>query len=84
MDEDWKARILNHLDKRHADELTQELEAAGMGNLQDDLLALVDLRGRAEVLGQATELVGEQEGLRYLDELGALLACTPSRTSCST
>ncbi len=72
--EDRKARILNNLDKGHVDDLAQELEAAGMGNLQDDLLALVDLRGRAEVLEQATELVDEQEGLRCLDDLGALLA----------
>ncbi len=74
MDEDRKARILNHLDKGHVNELTRELEVSGMGNLRDDLLALVDLRGGAEVLAQTTELVGEQKGLRYLDELGALLA----------
>ncbi len=74
VNEDRKARVLSHLDKGHVDELTGELEAAGMGKLQDDLVALVDLRVGAEVLEQATELVGEQEGLRYLDDLGALLA----------
>ncbi len=74
VNENRTARILSHLDKGHVDDLTGELEAAGMGKLQDDLVALVDLRGGAEVLEQATELVGEQEGLRYLDDLGALLA----------
>ncbi|MEE9592060.1 MAG: histidine--tRNA ligase, partial [Thermoplasmata archaeon] len=73
VEEEAKARILSHLDKRHEDELTQELDAAGIGDLQDQLVALVDLRGGREILGKARELVGDQEGLQYLDDLGALL-----------
>lgn len=73
VDEDRKARILRALDKGRTDELAQELEAGGIGDLRDDLVALVDLRGGPEVLAQAEKRVGEQAGLQYLRDLGALL-----------
>ncbi len=73
VDEGRKARILNALDKRRLDELSEELDAVGLGDLQENLLALVDLRGGPEVLAQAQEEVGDQEGLRYLRDLGDLL-----------
>ncbi|MFQ5985820.1 MAG: histidine--tRNA ligase [Thermoplasmata archaeon] len=73
VDEERKARILNDLDKGKVDELTQELKAAGLADLQDDLVALIHLRGGPEILEQAEEMVGEQEGLQYLRDLGALL-----------
>ncbi|MEE8233021.1 MAG: histidine--tRNA ligase [Thermoplasmata archaeon] len=73
VDEDRKARILHALDKRRLDELSEELDAAGLGDLRENLLALVDLRGGPEVLAQAEEEVGDQEGLRYLRDLGDLL-----------
>ncbi|MFQ6012523.1 MAG: histidine--tRNA ligase [Thermoplasmata archaeon] len=74
VDEERKARILNHLDKRRLDDLTEELEDAGIGGMRDKLVALVDLRGGPEVLAEAEKMVGEQEGLRYLTDLGRLLA----------
>ncbi|MFQ5919498.1 MAG: histidine--tRNA ligase, partial [Thermoplasmata archaeon] len=73
VDEERKARILNALDKRRSEELSDKLDAAGLGDLRENLLALVDLRGGPEVLAQARETVGDQEGLRYLRELGDLL-----------
>ncbi len=73
VDEERKARILNYLDKRNLDALSQELEAAGIGDLRDDLVALVDLRGGPEILERSREIVGDQEGLRYLADLGSLL-----------
>ena len=73
VDEDRKARILHALDKRHVDDLSEELEGAGIGDLRDDLVALVELRGGAEVLDQAQERIGDREGLRYLRDLGHLL-----------
>ncbi len=73
VDEERKARILNALDKRRVNELSEALEGAGIGDLRDDLLALVEFRGGAEVLDQAQERVGDQEGLRYLRDLGNLL-----------
>ncbi len=73
VEENQKARILHHVDKRNLDELTGELEAAGIGAMRDDLIALVNLRGGPEVLEEAKEMVGEQAGLRYLGDLGALL-----------
>ncbi len=74
VDEERKARILNDLDKRRLDDLTGELEDAGIGGMRDKLVALVDLRGGPEVLEEAGEMVGDQEGLRYLTDLGRLLA----------
>ncbi len=73
VDEERKARILNALDKRRVNELSEALEGAGIGDLRDDLLALVEFRGGAEVLDQAQERVGDQEGLHYLRDLGNLL-----------
>lgn len=73
VDEARKARILSALDKRRLDALSNELDAAGLADLRNDLLALVDLRGGPEVLEQAQERVGDQEGLQYLRELGSLL-----------
>ncbi|MDX1534294.1 MAG: histidine--tRNA ligase [Thermoplasmata archaeon] len=72
-DDDRKARILNALDKRRPDALAEELEAAGLGELRKNLWAVVELRGGPEVLERARGLLGEQEGLQYLRELGDIL-----------
>ena len=73
VEEERKARILHFLDKGRLDDLTRELEDAGIEEMRGTLVALVKLRGGPEVLEQAKDLVGEQEGLRYLTDLGQLL-----------
>ena len=74
MDEERKARILGHLDKRRTEELTKELEAAGAAEMRDVLLGLVEQRGGREVLDEAKSLISDQAGLRHLTALGDLLA----------
>ncbi len=51
VNEERKARILHALDKRRLNELSEELEGAGIRDLRDDLVALVELRGGSGGLG---------------------------------
>lgn len=71
-----KARILGRLDKRDTEGLRRELRDARLSDLEGPLVAVADLRGGADALDRAAEVLGEGKGgeaLRHLRDLEAAL-----------
>ncbi len=74
-----KARILSRLDKRDVEGLRRELEAAGLGDVEEMLLRLAGTKGGAQVLEEAADALADAghrraAGLEYLREVGERLA----------